>query len=139
VFCLYLFDKEPTSYVLKKYVEAHESANLKLPKESDLYEDMLIKIAVLGKTFTRIIDTYTSVFSKASLIRKKLILLLAIIESSDQSNHQVECISDIGKPFILLRIALNLISFMFILSASALVFFPIDRIARLKHTSYQRQ
>jgi len=132
VFCQYLFNKEPSNYVVQKYIEAHEPANLNLSNWVNPREELLLKISTWNRFFTRLIDSYTVIFWKTSLIRKKLILLVAIIESSDQAHQQVEGINNTNKPLILLRIAARLVTFIFILSLSLIIIFPITRVTYSK-------
>ena len=79
VFCRYLIGQEPNEYVKKKYRAAHQARSLRgdLAHPAD---DFLVKAASIGPWSTKIIDAYTRVFHPFSMVRKKLVLLLAILE-----------------------------------------------------------
>jgi len=81
VFCRYLIGQKPDDYVKRKYWEAHRDHTLSGSGLSNRFDSLLVKIAGISPWTTKPIDVYARVFQPHSLVRKKLILLLAILES----------------------------------------------------------
>ena len=83
VFCEYLLSCAPQSYAVRKYVDAHEVS----PKFSagNRFDDLLLRVARVHPVLTKLADSYARLFVPNALLRKKLILLLAILETSPLS------------------------------------------------------
>ena len=77
VFTRYLVGREPSEYVRAKYADAHTI----VPAYAtlDAFHRRLLGIARTGPAFTRLADAYTRAFAPRGALRKKLILLLAIL------------------------------------------------------------
>jgi hypothetical protein len=85
-FSTYLIGREPAAYVIEKYCQAHAAGNiLHIPKH-DALDAILVRVAARRHFFTRVVDLYTSLFFKHALVRKKLVLLLAILESASATH-----------------------------------------------------
>jgi len=80
VFTAHLVGSSPGAYVRRKYLEAHDA----LPELSagDRFDRHLLRVARIHRVFARIADGYARVFAPASTLRKKLVVLLAIVETS---------------------------------------------------------
>ena len=77
VFCNYLTSTDPTEYVNGVYSGAAE-----LARGASAPSDMaLLQIARRGPSFARAADAYASVFARRGTLRRRLILLTAILES----------------------------------------------------------
>jgi hypothetical protein len=81
VFCNYLVKQAPNDYVLEKYLEAHKTEQLDRELKDTLFDRMLLYIAKMNPICTKLVDVYTRLSYQHSLFRRKLILLLAILES----------------------------------------------------------
>lgn len=81
-FSAYLIGQDPGPYVVEKYRAAHGAGNILYIRERDALDTLLVRLASRNHFFTRLIDLYTSLFFKHALVRKKLVLLLAILESA---------------------------------------------------------
>jgi NADH dehydrogenase len=79
VFTTYLAGRTANDYVRAKYRGAHAvSAAL---ADSGAFDRFLVRFARAGSLFTRLADAYAALFTPASLLRRKLVLLLAILET----------------------------------------------------------
>jgi hypothetical protein len=80
VFFHYLCNLRMDPYIVTKYCEAHR----KTPTytSSPGFDHFLVEFAARRSSFTRMADSYTRFFAPRSTLRKKLILLVAILESS---------------------------------------------------------
>jgi nucleoside-diphosphate-sugar epimerase len=82
VFTRYLIKEDPSSYILEKYSEAHVVSKIFNDLSISSFDIFLLNTSVRCTILTKLVDAYTSIFKKDSLFRKKMILLLAILENS---------------------------------------------------------
>lgn len=123
LFSSYLVGKKPNQYIIEKYKKAHEGLNL-LPENR--FDKVLIGLANRNSFLTRLSDTYCQIFFKKSLLRKKLTLLLGILESSASTYQNFEKANGSALPILFIR--LFWILFLFILTAivSILLLLPLQ-------------
>ena len=85
-FSAYLIKRRPNEYVLAKYRHAHDSNGIiKLNANLLPLDRLLIGVAAIHPIGAKLVDAYTAIFHKKSSVRRKWILLLAIMESSAPS------------------------------------------------------
>lgn len=80
-FARYLIGRDPEPYVLGKYAEYHSQQGARIAP-ADPFDRFLLDISVCGPFWTRLADTYASRFYKHASVRKKLVLMLALLECS---------------------------------------------------------
>jgi|GEM_PF-852457 hypothetical protein len=77
----YLIQRAPTPYILAKYREAHQVS----PKLARLgaapFDRFLVELSRKNIALTKLVDAYTALFFRNAAVRKKMVLLLAILES----------------------------------------------------------
>ena len=78
VLCAYLVGRPPDEYVTRKYIEAHHRLNPRLGTGTS--RDPVLALARRGTLAAGLVDAYTRVFRRDSIFRRKLILLVAILE-----------------------------------------------------------
>ena len=105
VFCRYLIGLKPNDYVLGKYREAHQSNHLYRVSDLNSFERFLTNFASVNPWATRICDIYEYFFQRNSLLRKKLVLLLAILETSVPSHSHFDPVVEGGIATLFLRLA----------------------------------
>jgi hypothetical protein len=103
VFATYLTGREPREYVLASYRAAHERGELARLPAPDGFERALVRLATFRPT-TRIVDVYTALFMKRAVVRKKLVLVLAILESSAPAFEYFEGPDHPGVPRAVVRL-----------------------------------
>ena len=130
VFCRYLVGEKPNDYIQMKYREAHCNRSLAYMDESTPSDGLLVRIAAISPLTTRIIDSYTRLVHPVSLIRKKLVLLLAILESSAPTHKYMDSVDAISIPAFLLRSVQRFLSFALLSALAILVVFPLDLAVR---------
>lgn len=83
LFCRYLLGRSPEPAVVAAYCRAHAVGVVErqLPAHPSARDRALLQIARIGPAFVRAADAYAAVFARSSLLRRKLVLLLAILES----------------------------------------------------------
>ena len=79
VFTKHLVGRAANDYVRAKYRAAH-AASAALSSAS-AFDRFLVRFARLGSLFARLADAHSALFTPASLLRKKLVLLIAILET----------------------------------------------------------
>ena len=115
VFCQYLTSTEPSDYVSGVYSESSELAT-----EASAPSDIaLLQVARHGPFFARAADAYASVFARRSTLRRRLILLTAILESVGATSDILDkADTKTGAQFIT-RFTLVLVQFVFLFFCGA--------------------
>lgn len=80
LFSEYLIDLRPSAYVLSKYQEAHQFGHPPVGRPIQRFDNIVLWLALRNAFILRLADTYASFFYKEALLRRKLVLLLAILE-----------------------------------------------------------
>ena len=122
VFAQYLTNEKPNSYVLAKYSDAH-GAN-EIFHDSGPFDTFLIDICRKGAFATRLVDAYTSVFCRGSVVRKKMVLLVAILENCSPTHRYFESLDSEGKARLCIRMLWVGIGCIVALVSSIIMFMP---------------
>jgi hypothetical protein len=81
-FTRYLIGQPPDNYVLTRYRDAHRLSPEFAKTKPVWFDTLLLRLARLHPAATKVVDSYTAAFYKESLFSKKMVLLVAILESS---------------------------------------------------------
>jgi hypothetical protein len=122
VFFEYLTGQGPTDYVLQKYRDANR--NLFTSLHTSRFDNFLLSISSRYRLASKLVDVYTSVFHKRSIVRKKCILLLAILESCPISSEYVDFPDDDSKFMLWTKMFLNATGFFIVLIISMILLLP---------------
>jgi len=95
-FSRYLTNQAPSAYIVEKYCEAHAAGNILHDTGHDALDAVLVRLARRNGVFIRVVDLYTSLFFKHALVRKKLVLLLAILESAAATHPYFDSTDGLG-------------------------------------------
>lgn len=123
VFTRYLVGREPTEYVLSKYLDAHRVAPAYATR--DTFHRRLLRVARAGPTFARLADAYARIFARHGVLRKKLILLLAVLETSPPFCHELEQREDVGAVAALAAAGVRVVGALATFLVAALVIGPV--------------
>ena len=123
-FTKYLINCKPNAYIEKKYLEGHNVSNI--DNDIDLFDAFLINAANRNSFIIKLADIYTSVFYRKAALRKKLILLLAILESYSTTYSKIDSVCDDSKLSLFIKIVQKTLVFSLLLPVSSIVFFPIQ-------------
>jgi hypothetical protein len=85
VFTAALIGGVPTPYVTRQYARGHVSLPL-APIQG--FDGILLSVARAAPPLTRVADAYARLFARRSILRRKLALLLAVLESSAPSDEE---------------------------------------------------
>jgi hypothetical protein len=117
VFSRYLVGKPAGSYVSEEYRRFHAAGGF----HPDRFDRLLIRVASRGPCFARFADTYASRFARRAILRRKLVLLLALLESAPPSSEYIDASRGKGA---FLRMAAAAALYLAILLAGILLLAP---------------
>jgi hypothetical protein len=129
VFGSYLTGSKPQAYALEKYFEAHRK--VASYTVSDQFDRFLLRFATTGSVFTKLADSYARLFAPASIFRRKLILLLAILESSSPAHRFLDSVNGNSKPLLFLQILQKGLLFVLSFLSAAIVLLPFHLLLGL--------
>jgi NADH dehydrogenase len=88
VFAAHLLGVAPDAYVRRKYAEAH--CHLAGLATVNRFERLLVGVAGRHQRLTAFADAYAALFAPDSVLRRKLVLLLALLETSSPSAAAID-------------------------------------------------
>ncbi len=89
VFCRAIAGIGAPDAIRRDYARAHEVGPLRGGAVS-FFDRALVRIASSGWLLTRLADSYAAIFARRSLLRRKLVMLLAILESHGRTARFVD-------------------------------------------------
>jgi NADH dehydrogenase len=84
----YLIGRAPTEMVVQRYVDAHEAVPVLTPSAG--FDGWLVRFARRDGLRAWIADAYSAVVLPASTLRRKLVLLLAVLETSASTHEAID-------------------------------------------------
>jgi len=123
MFTHYLIGREADAYVQEKYIQAHKATRLEA--DAGLFDSLLIKAANSNAFFLKLADSYTSIFYKNAVLRKKLLLMLAILECCNSTYGDVDRGTEGPVSIMLAQLAQKAFFFFVALIASLVLFAPL--------------
>jgi uncharacterized protein YbjT (DUF2867 family) len=118
----------PSPYVVSKYVAAHRvHPDLTRPRGFDA---TLVRWARRGPLLTRLADGYARRAVPRGTLRKKLVLLLAIIETAPGFRPSVELTDRVSPVAVVLRLVLLGVTGFLVTIGGAVLFGPLQLVSR---------
>jgi hypothetical protein len=124
VFAEYLLGCAPDPYVARKYLDAHRV--VPAFSKGTRFDFFLIRAARAHRSMAKLADAYARFFVPASLLRRKLVLLLAILETCSPSCHLIDSTEPGGKPMLLVRLCTRAIGTLAFVIIGVVVFLPVQ-------------
>jgi hypothetical protein len=128
-FARYLAGTKPSPYVVESYARLLPNADVSASAGTRLIERSLLSVAHLGTVPLRIADAYARFLLPRSLLRRRLILLLAILENSAESERFLNA----GEPGGLFaagaRLAVTMVASGLSIAVGVLVFAPLHLLS----------
>jgi hypothetical protein len=124
VFSRYLLGQAPDGYVLEKYLAFHAQQRASLDQGTRAFDRCLTAFARLHPWTTQLADGYARLFLRRGVLRKKLILLLAILESCAPSHELIDAVDAGGWGRILAKLAWRLSVAGAVLVTAVVLFLP---------------
>lgn len=125
VFTRYLTGRRPDRYVVDRYVEAHALRPGLAAGPATAFDRLLAGLAARHPLAARLADAFAGVFDRRSLLREKLVVLLAILETSPTAAACVEAPDAAGVAPALLAIAARTVVSLACLTAAAAILLPL--------------
>jgi hypothetical protein len=133
VFCRYLCGAPAGEYVLAQYLGAHAAGVVELPSTTS-FDRALVRMARASPALTRALDAYARVFANGGLLRRKLVLLLAILETKSPTAEQLDAPTEGSRAGMLARMAWLGVVFAVLVVATALALVPVRVACALRGT-----
>jgi hypothetical protein len=131
VFCRYLTGQAPSEYVLTCYGDAAPSTSGFAQEPLPLIDRGLLGLARKGRLPARIADSYARIFRPHSLLRRRLILVLAILENSPHTAAELNSALEGSRAAITARIGLTLLASAACLSIGIVLLGPLHLVTLL--------
>jgi hypothetical protein len=136
VFACYLTGIAPTPYILKKYAEAQRKNTA--CSSSGQFDRLLLRFARLHPASTKLADAYARLLAPASALRKRLVLLLAILESTPLSESFLERPDSRNGLALALKAAWKGLGFVLALLFALFLLFPLHAVLGGRETTGER-
>jgi len=133
VFASYLTGQEPSGYVVEQYIQAHHCGVL--GPGTTRFERVLVTVAGYHRLLTRMADAYARFFDPRSALRNKLVLLLALLETSAPSYRWVDDVPSGSRAGTLASVLGHGIIGTICLVLGLILFTPIRLLASTKKSS----
>lgn len=135
LWCSYLVDMQPSPALLERYAQAHARGIVETSSCNTRFDRALVGFARLGKWNARLADAHARLFSPAGLLRRKLVLVLALLETDAAHHGRVDLVSAGSRAGFLLRCAVWSASFALLSLVGLLLFLPLRAWCSLRGES----
>ena len=123
VFARYLTGQDPSRYIIEKYQDFHQKIGVR--GGSARFDRFLVSTAARGPYWTRLADSYGTLFRRNSVLREKLVIVLALLECAPPASETLDRVPAGGLTGALLRMAVGGMSYALALSIGGLLFSPV--------------
>ena len=130
VFTRYLMGQLPDKYIREKYTTAFSPGQPLCKDLQSGFDALLIKLAVIHPLFTHAIDAFSRFFYNDSTLRKRLIMLLALLESQASTSAEMEYPLKTGFTASILSMVLPLTLFSILLGIATITLLPLKLVLR---------
>ena len=121
----YLIGESPSAYVIEKYKQFHQNSGGIASSELDSFNRHLLEISARGPKWARIADSYATRFRKGSALRKKLVVVLGILECTPPSYEKLDAVPSGGLPAIVVRLTFEGFRYGLCLLLGTVLFTPV--------------
>jgi hypothetical protein len=128
LFTQYLLGCAPDTYVERKYIEAHETLSNLAP--ANRFDIFLIGAARRNSVLLKLADAYAGIFDNRGLLRRKLVLLFAILETSPPFFQKIDAVDGEGRFLLACSAIVRGVISVLSLIAGAILFVPASMILR---------
>ena len=119
----YLAGRPPSRYIVEKYRDFNQKIGLSAVHG---YDRFLITVSARGPLWARLVDSYASFWRKDSVVRKKIVLTLALLECAPPTFEAMDRVPAGGWIGALLRLAGGAASYGVTLTAASVIFIPVS-------------
>lgn len=130
-FSAYLLGQQPNDYVMAKYREAHQTIDIFRRGETAGLDRLFVSLSTAHPLSAKLVDAYTAIFRRKATVRRKWILLLAIMESCSPSHHYFDSPDNGGKAKLAVALLWRGLIFVLAFVVSIIIFMPFHIINSL--------
>jgi hypothetical protein len=131
VWCHYLIDAEPGHGVREGYLRAHRIGAVEQSGGASSFDRALVAFARRGPQFARFADAHARLFSASGLLRRKLVLALALLETDPDAHRRVELVSRGSRRGFIAAMTLWIAGFALAVVLGLFVFIPLRVVCAL--------
>jgi NADH dehydrogenase len=128
VFVRYLLGADADTYVTEKYAAANAALAL---SPVSRFDSALLTFARLGPLCTRLADSYAGLFFRTAALRKRLVLLVAILETHAPFHQTIDRTVGGSRPLLFARLSIATAGALLSLLAGTLIFAPTRALLAL--------
>ena len=121
----YLMGGPPSEYVVEKYEAAHRHLPA-LTTSSGWFDNFLLAASQRYSWLMRMVQVYARIFAPAAMVRKKAVLLLAIVECCAPALVSLQAARTRSPAVAVVMSTGTVVAFAFLLLVAALVLAPIQ-------------
>ena len=126
VYSRYLIGMPADDYIKRKYAEAFQQDGV-LNIESPVYIDqILLRLAIIHPFITHAVDIYSRFFRSDSIVRKRLVFLLALLESWGPTAIYLDKPGVGGKAGFIIGMVFRVLLMMVLLLIMTIFIFPVQ-------------
>lgn len=126
-FTRYLAGRDATPYVIGKYCDAHTASPA---FAGDRFDRRITAAARIHPVAAFVADAYARFFAPHGLLRKKLIVLLAILETSPPFYRDLEQVADGRLVAQVIHVGVRLLLFLPAVLLGTALFVPLRLVSR---------
>lgn len=130
VLCRYLTGHDASPYLRSRYLAGHEALFASLP-DGAMVDRALLAVACRGRMLAALSDAYAAAFRRRSVLRCKLVLLLALLENDAAHHERYDTGAVDGRLPALLKLGFTGVWWGVRLAAAAMLFAPVQLAAAL--------
>ena len=127
--CQYLIGRSADPYVTAKYIQAHALGSVGPP--SGRRDATLAWAAAQSPVLARFADAYASVFARDGLLRRKLALTLAILETRLETYRALDAPTTTSRAALMVRMCATTCAMVLRAAIAAAALVPIMAVHRL--------
>lgn len=123
----YLAGVAATPYVVEKYLEFH--GRREGFTTMGRFDRWLVAASAQGPLWAKLADSYAARFARHSMLRKKLVLMLALLECAPPASAYLDAVDGGGRLRLWARLAMRVAGAALALVAGVLLFAPLHLAA----------
>jgi hypothetical protein len=129
VFSAYLLRKECPDDVAAAYLRYHDLHPMQLQSFEDDFDRLLMFFGRF-RLLVGLLDAYAAVFRPQSMLRKRLVLFLALLECMPEYDQRLQCARSFSRARVVLAIAAGVMAQISRLIVGVPILAPLDLMAR---------
>ena len=133
VFTEFLIGCAPDRYVVRKYADAHQGSPV-FSKGSP-FDSFLVRAARAHRLLAKTADAYARLFLPSGLLRRKLVLLLAILETCSPSSHRIDSPGGESRTLVVVRLGAAMAGAALAAITGTILFAPVRIIFAILYRS----